>query len=63
MVHVIKLDKQLVELTNEMLALLEPGPSLFVRGDVDGVGLDNDLPRLCDRFFGGFGGNESFHLL
>ena len=46
-----------------MLAFLEPRSSLLVGGDVDGVGLDDDLSRLCDRFFGGVGGDESLNLL
>lgn len=62
-VQVVKLDQQLVELTNEMLAFLEPRSSLLVGGDVDGVGLDDDLSRLCDSFFGSVGGDESFDLL
>jgi hypothetical protein len=62
-VHLAKVGKQLVELANEMLALLEPRSSLFVRGDVNGVGLDDDLFGLCNGFFGGFGGDESFDLL
>ena len=46
-----------------MLALLEPRSGFLVRGDVDRVGLDDDLSRLYNRFVGGFGGYESLDLL
>lgn len=59
----IKLDKQLVELANEMLALLEPRSGFLVGGDVDGDGLDDDLSSLCNRFFGSVSGDEGFDLL
>jgi len=62
-VNLVKVGKQLVELANEVLALLEPRSSLFVRSDVDGVSFEDDLSRLCDCFFGSFGGDESFDLL
>ena len=46
-----------------MLALLQSRASLLIRGDLDGVGLNNNLSRLRDCFFGGFGGDESSDLL
>lgn len=63
MVDDVKLDQQFVELPNEVFARLEPRSGLLVGGDVDGVGLDDDLSGLCDGFFGGFSGDETFDLL
>jgi hypothetical protein len=61
--EVVDLSQELVELTREMLALLQSRTGLLVGGDVDGIGLDDDLSGLCDCFFGSFGGEESFDLL
>jgi hypothetical protein len=62
-VKVVDLRQELVELAYEVLALHQSGAGLLVCGDVDGVGLDDDLPGLRNCFFGSFGSEKSFDLL